>query len=465
MGTLKVRESGAWNPIGVTNADEVWVGPDTPVSPAAELWYDTDEESSSAVDQTIAWNNAWGVIAEARWSSSWSSASTSAQTITAATGTNTFTAYLYASRRYRLYWQGMVSSTAAGDYIVLQHQINGAAHTENNAQYIAAANVQVFTWVESRYIPPADGNYTFVMTGRRSSASTGTVSVINTGNNPLWLMIEDLGPISRVGVSPPAGQPLATALGNAIGVVAVGDTTNSLVSLTVGAPGVAVTTAISFTPQVGRRYRVKYQVRAIACSDNASGYVYLSIDGTAPSLGDSWFSGTTNYAGRMFDWILLGDGLTHVYQCFGVINAGTISFHNQSSAGNCYFFIEDIGPTSFPPLPVTLAPTPWIPVVAFLNGWSNYDISGSWIPAGYRKVGDEVSVRGLIKSGPVGSAVFSLPVGYRPAQGHIFACDCANSTHVRVDVGANGEVFVQSPMAGGNTGYVSLTGIRFSVTR
>jgi hypothetical protein len=358
----------------------------------------------------------------------------------------------------------MVSSTAAGDYIVLQHQINGSLHTENNAQYIAAANVQVFTWVESRYIPPADGNYTFVMTGRRSSAATGTVSVINTGNNPLWLMIEDLGPISRVGVSFPAGQPMATALGNAIGVVAVGDTTNNLVTLTTS-PGIALSTVISFTPQVGRRYKVKYQVRAINCSDNASGYVNLAIDGTVAPLVDSWFSGTTTYNGRVFDWVFVGDGVTHTYQLFGVRQNGTIDFHNQSSAGNCYFFIEDIGPTTSPPLPVTPTPTPWIKVTAFQNGWVNYDASGTaWAHAAYRKVGDEVAIRGLVASGPAGSAVFTLPAGYRPPYGLIFACDCANSTHVRIDANANGQIFVQSPMSGGNTGYLSLANIRFSVT-
>jgi hypothetical protein len=47
------------------------------------------------------------------------------------------------------------------------------------------------------------------------------------------------------------------------------------------------------------------------------------------------------------------------------------------------------------------------------NGWTNY--GGSWAPAGYYKDAQGiVHLRGLIKSGTVGSAEFTLPSGYRP---------------------------------------------------
>ncbi len=458
MGTLKVRESGAWNPIGLTNADEVWVGPDTPVSPSAELWYDTDEDSSSVVDQTLAWNNAWGMVNEARWSSSWSSASTSSQVITAASGTNTFTAYLYASRRYRLYWQGMVTSTAAGDYIVLQHQVNGVSISENNAQYIAAANVQIFTWVESRYIPAADGNYTFAMTGRRSSASTGTVSVINTGNNPLWLMVEDLGPISRVGVSPPAGQPLATTLGNALGVVAVGSTTNQ-VGLSIAAnTWTNVTTPLSVYLAAGRRYRIRIVLRAVHTTDQSN----RPIESRYALDGSTYGSRLSNFAGLYHQvsdtWILDGDGATHAVNV-QLMCAVALTVYNEIAAGCSEFYVEDVGPTTSPPLPVPAQPAPWLPVT-YQTGWQNYGAPFNF--GSFRKIGDEVSLRGLITQvAGAGGTVLRLPAGFRPS-GQIIQSCLASSGQARYDIQLDGYFTTSTGISAGN--WICLDGIRFSVT-
>jgi hypothetical protein len=41
MGVLKIKVGGQWIDVANSN-DEVWVGPDTPTDPNAELWYDTD---------------------------------------------------------------------------------------------------------------------------------------------------------------------------------------------------------------------------------------------------------------------------------------------------------------------------------------------------------------------------------------------------------------------------------------
>lgn len=60
---------------------------------------------------------------------------------------------------------------------------------------------------------------------------------------------------------------------------------------------------------------------------------------------------------------------------------------------------------------VALNPTAWT-AVTFQNGWSNF--GGGYQAAQYRKIGDVVQVRGLIKSGTVGSAAFTLPAGFRP---------------------------------------------------
>lgn len=77
-----------------------------------------------------------------------------------------------------------------------------------------------------------------------------------------------------------------------------------------------------------------------------------------------------------------------------------------------------------------------------LNGWVNY--SSTFQYAGYRK--DEygmVHIRGLVKSGTVpDSVVFTLPVGYRPANNHIFSAD-GNSVIERVDVNPDGNVYAR----------------------
>jgi hypothetical protein len=58
-----------------------------------------------------------------------------------------------------------------------------------------------------------------------------------------------------------------------------------------------------------------------------------------------------------------------------------------------------------------VAPTAWT-AVTFLNGWSNY--GSGFQTMQYRKVGDIVYLRGFVKGGTASTAVFALPVGYRP---------------------------------------------------
>lgn len=74
----------------------------------------------------------------------------------------------------------------------------------------------------------------------------------------------------------------------------------------------------------------------------------------------------------------------------------------------------------------------------FLNNWVNY--SSTFQYAGYHK--DEsgtVHIKGLVKSGTVNTAVFQLPVGYRPLYTHILPAD-GNSVIERIDVTAAGNV-------------------------
>lgn len=92
---------------------------------------------------------------------------------------------------------------------------------------------------------------------------------------------------------------------------------------------------------------------------------------------------------------------------------------------------------------------------AFLNSWTNYGTG--YETAEYYKDGNgRVSLSGIIKSGSVGSAAFTLPGGYRPRAREAFAV-LTNTGIGQLDVLSTGDVI---PATGGN-GYVSLSGITF----
>lgn len=96
-----------------------------------------------------------------------------------------------------------------------------------------------------------------------------------------------------------------------------------------------------------------------------------------------------------------------------------------------------------------LAPT-------LLNSWVNY--GGAEQVAQYRKLGKRVHLRGLIKTGAIGSSAFALPVGYRPSS-LIRLSVASNSAFGMVNVGTDGVVL---PLVGSSV-WVSLDGISFLV--
>src|SRR5439155_8865031 len=92
---------------------------------------------------------------------------------------------------------------------------------------------------------------------------------------------------------------------------------------------------------------------------------------------------------------------------------------------------------------------------------SRVNFGAPWEVAGYMK--DHLGIvhlRGLLKSGTVGSAAFTLPSGYRPANKQRFA-QVANAGGADVlgtlDVDSSGNAV---PAAGGNAS-LSLAGITF----
>lgn len=109
--------------------------------------------------------------------------------------------------------------------------------------------------------------------------------------------------------------------------------------------------------------------------------------------------------------------------------------------------------------------TAWTPLTLG-NGWVVYG-SGFRSPA-WRMVGDEVQIRGSIKSGGGGVAPawilnVALPATARPSAVEGFVCQ-AYPGACRIDVDTAGQLTIQIYIASGTNGHVSLDGIRFSVT-
>ncbi len=98
--------------------------------------------------------------------------------------------------------------------------------------------------------------------------------------------------------------------------------------------------------------------------------------------------------------------------------------------------------------------TAWI-AVSFSNSWVDYG-SGYQV-AQYRKNGDVVELRGLIKNGTLGSSAFTLPVGFRPPATIEFGTSLSVSY---IDINTTG-TFVPT---GGSNAQCNLDGIAFSIT-
>lgn len=112
-----------------------------------------------------------------------------------------------------------------------------------------------------------------------------------------------------------------------------------------------------------------------------------------------------------------------------------------------------------------LAGNAWIGVAAtvgYATHWS--DFGSGWPGVAYRRVGDIVYLRGLAgqSGGTVGSAVFTLPAGYRPPAGNGVDLIAISAGGVgNVDITTAGVV---SLSAGTANNFLSFDGLSFSIT-
>lgn len=110
----------------------------------------------------------------------------------------------------------------------------------------------------------------------------------------------------------------------------------------------------------------------------------------------------------------------------------------------------------------SLEPSVWV-TPALSNSWVAY--SATEPPAAYRIMPDNtVRLRGSIKSGATGVAIFTLPAAYRPSAPtrEVFVT-IGGAGLCEIDVGADGVVKVAQYLSGGSNAFVSLAGITFSI--
>lgn len=104
-----------------------------------------------------------------------------------------------------------------------------------------------------------------------------------------------------------------------------------------------------------------------------------------------------------------------------------------------------------------VADSGWISVT-FQNGWA--DFGPGYSTGQYRKIGNRVSLKGMVKNGTMGSPIFTLPSAYRPANSELVQFPVASNDAFGI-VYINGSGGVISNV--GSNVWVALTGITFLV--
>jgi len=271
---------------------------------------------------------------------------------------------------------------------------------------------------------------------------------------------------------------------------------------TLSATVAAITDPLVITTVAGRRYRLKFQMRAgapAAAGTSAINFL-VYVDGAVRlDLGD-WYVALPTQPAQYgsTDWgavLDAGDGASHSYAVY----AKAVTVNAQFYVDNCKFYIEDIGPvtrlpSNTPPptafdwapydaryvdsaeLVAALAPSAWTTLT--MNApWTGTNPYGHDVPQ-WRKVGDNIELRGTTTTpGTISnSTLTTLPVGARPAKPHIFAVwmswNGASARHaVRLWVGNDGAIIfdptysLPTPaVTVTNVDHLSLDGMFFSVT-
>ena len=96
---------------------------------------------------------------------------------------------------------------------------------------------------------------------------------------------------------------------------------------------------------------------------------------------------------------------------------------------------------------------------AFQNSWVNFDTATFRGARFWKDPMGIVHIEGLVKNGAAApSTIFTLPAGYRPGNGLLFAVMANANVAARIDIAPTGNVVWQG---GGTNAFLTLSGITF----
>lgn len=168
----------------------------------------------------------------------------------------------------------------------------------------------------------------------------------------------------------------------------------------------------TFDVCAGQKYRLSFWRKNVT-APGASGSVYALIyfmDSTGAGIGGS-FEASAAFNNNVGTWVLTQG----VFTAPSNARTATIRIGLKISSANREAWIDSVTVEKYD----VGAQETWI-APTLLNSWVNY--ASGWETAGYYKDSlGIVHVRGLVRSGTVGSPILNLPAGYRPALGIHFA--------------------------------------------
>lgn len=213
---------------------------------------------------------------------------------------------------------------------------------------------------------------------------------------------------------------------------------------------IVLASGITIKLLVGRRYKITFIMRAM--TTGAFNVQMYDVTNAVGWGSDRWVSAHTNYGNLSTTWLTSGDDVTRA------IEVRASSATQAVSAYPTEWYIEDVGPASLASPPVSPIPA-WINMT-LASGWSN--LGAPWQGAQYRKVGDVVSLRGLITTTGSAITVWNPPAGYAPPTQCILSAPYAPPTGPHA--AARVDVYPTFMNAVAPVNYLSLNGLSWSVT-
>jgi hypothetical protein len=315
-------------------------------------------------------------------------------------------------------------------------------------RFYATWDTKIATWLFEPLVDQTYGVQCFV-------ANTSFQGIpASAWTNGSMYYVEDLGPTTPGAVQPRLERSVVAA-GNALGVIGVGFPVQPQPVSLASSGRNALTYALGWRSVVGRRYRIHFSARAVA-PGSFRAYVE-NLGSQVPNSSDRWSSSNHNWGHFTTSWIFDGDGT----------DWSTVICADNATAGyQVYptdFYVEDVGPNTYPALPIPEVAPAWTPVT-LINSWALDDVALHLTPPRYRKIGDVVTVEGSCNAGGGLATPFILPAGFRPPKnlrigiiGH--RTNVGGSYYARCEMYSNGnfQIFEITPSITDLTAYCNFS--------